>query len=95
MHKMTEFLKFAYELRKYDVNDDYSEKLIKEHVSIPVIYELVMANQFKDDSMEFNEFKLQVKMFNSDNRVMFQKILSNLPGSSIGFTNMEWLNSRK
>lgn len=58
MHKMTEFLKFAYELRKYDVNDDYSEKLIKEHVSIPVIYELVMANQFKDDSMEFNEFKL-------------------------------------
>ena len=48
---MDRFLKFAYELRKYDSEDIYTELLIKEHVAIPVLYELIMANSCKDNLM--------------------------------------------
>ena len=58
---MEEFLKFAYELRKQDHDDKYSEMLIRDHVTIPVLYELIMANSFKD-VMEFDNKRLEVKI---------------------------------
>ena len=60
---MEEFLKFAYELRKQDEGNKYSEMLIKEHVTIPVLYELIMANSFNNDLMEFDYKKLEVRIY--------------------------------
>lgn len=38
-----EFLKFVYEIRKQDYGNRFTEKLIKDHVHIPVLYEIIMA----------------------------------------------------
>ena len=54
--RMEEFFKFVYELRKQDQSDKYTEYLIKEHIKVPVLFELIMANNFKD-VMEFDDSK--------------------------------------
>lgn len=57
MTKMEEFLKFAYELRKQDRENQFTEQLIKDHVSIPVLFELIMANTW-NEVMEFDDSRI-------------------------------------
>lgn len=43
---MVDFLKFAYELRKADTDDKYTENLLKDYVKVPVLLELIKANSW-------------------------------------------------
>ena len=63
--KTDEFLKFAYELRKADTEDKYSARFLKPFVEMPVLYQIIMANSFNNDCMEFDHNKLRIKLMKS------------------------------
>ena len=41
-------MKFAYELRKQDVNDEYSKELLHGHVQPINLYELLISNKWDE-----------------------------------------------
>lgn len=69
--KTDEFLKFAYELRKADVDNKYSERFLKPFVEMPVLYEIIMANSFNNDMMDFDQTKLKIKLMKNQSQVLF------------------------
>ena len=62
LRNMVDFLKFAYELRKADTDDKYTENLLKDYVKVPVLLELIKANSWNQQFMVFDDNKIHVKL---------------------------------
>ena len=94
--KTVEFLKFAYELRKADIDDQFSEQFLKDYVEIPVVFEIIMANSWKNDLMEFDTKKLKVKLMKNQNQVLFFNTKNqNQKDNSLGVKNIKYLKKHE
>ena len=65
MQYMDEFLKFAYQLRRDDTDDRYTEKFIGEHVKPKLLLNIILANYWNQDEgfMEFDESMVECQIF--------------------------------